>query len=69
MSTDIRPSYSPTRASYSYDPMQVRQYSPVHRVVHERSHSPVRTEIHTAPAVVEKVFEKSVVIGAVATDE
>ena len=66
MSTDIRVSYSPMRASY--DPL-LRASSPVRGVVHERSYSPSRAEIHTAPTVVEKVFEKSVVVGAVANDE
>lgn len=68
MSTLIRPGYSPTRLTASYDPL-LRGASPV-RVVRERSYSPTRAEvIHTAPPQVEKVFEKSVVVGAVATDE
>ena len=68
MSTEIRTRYSPTRAPYLPDPL-LRNASPVHRVVHERSYSPSRAEIHTGPAVVEKHFEKSVVVGAVASDE
>ena len=67
MSTLIRPRLSPTRVSY--DPL-IRHASPVHRVVHERSYSPTRAEVvHTGPPAVEKVFEKSVVVGAVATND
>ena len=70
MSTDIRSSYSPNRfaASTAYAlPHHMREYSPHHRVVREMS--PARTEVHTVAPVVEKVFEKSTVIGAVSTDE
>jgi len=72
MSTEMRTSYSPSRyplAGPCCPPHLARECSPHHRIVRECSRSPVRNEYHTAPPVVEKVFEKSVVIGAVGTEE
>ena len=66
MSHFIRPQLSPMRPHY--DPY-VRHASPVRPAVHERSYSPSRTEVHTGPPVVEKVFEKSVVVGEVANND
>jgi len=71
MTTEIRASYSPSRSHlYCPPPHGVREYSPVHRgMVREMSRSPVRNEFHTAAPIVEKVFEKSMVVGTVANEE
>jgi len=72
MTTEIRTSYSPSRMHHGMHygpPPYMREHSPARAIIREHSRSPVRNEIHTGPPIVDKVFEKSTVIGSVATEE
>jgi len=72
MQHEIRAAHSPVR----YAPSEVtechceRSRSPARNIVYrEHCKSPARSTIHVAPPIVENVFEKSEVIGAVASEE